>query len=109
MAHGREGSLERTSVDSIFAPLDPNERLPREQLVKDNPNWMVQALGREGNGNWTIWDLRLGRPLVAGVLWPPAMLIVFGLTLRVTDSPLAAFAIAAALLAVFWRFAFHSR
>src|ERR1700688_10373 len=108
MAHGGEGSLERTSVDSIFAPLDPNERLPREQLIRDNPNWMVQALGREGTGNWTIWDLRLGRPLVAGVLSPPAMLIIFRPILQVTDSPLAAFAIAGALLAVFWRFAFHS-
>jgi hypothetical protein len=108
MAHGRESSLEPTRLDSIFAPLDPDERLPREQLILEKRSWMVQALGREGNGNWTIWDLRPGRPLVAGLLWPPAMLIVFGLTIRVTGSPLAAFVGAGALLVAFWRFAFHS-
>ena len=108
MAHGRERTLESTSLDSIFAPLDPNERLPREHLIRENRNWMAQALGREGNGNWTIWDLRLGRSLAAGLLWPPAMLIVFGLTMQMTGSPLAAFAAAGALLVTFWRFAFHS-
>lgn len=100
-----------TSLDSIFAPLDPDERLPREQLIQDNRNWMSQALGPGENRNWTIWDLRFGRPLVASLLWPPAMLIVVGLTIRVTGSPLAAFAAAGALLVACWRFAFahHSR
>jgi|SRR5450759_4283827 hypothetical protein len=111
MAPGRDRSLQRTSLDSIFAPLDPNERLPREQLIQDNRNWMTQELGRDENRSWTIWDLRFGRQLAAGLLWAPAMLIVVGLTMRVTGSPLAAFAATGALLVAFWRFAFahHSR
>jgi hypothetical protein len=109
MAHDRERGLERTSLGPIFAPLDPNERLPREQLIRDNRSWMAQVLGREGSRNWTIWDLRIGRPLLAGLVWPPAMLIVFALMMRVTDSPLVAFAAGGALLVAFWRFAFHSR
>jgi hypothetical protein len=58
-----------------------------------------------------IWDLRFGRQLAAGLLWAPAMLIVVGLTMRVTGSPLAAFVATGALLVAFWRFAFahHSR
>jgi len=106
MGHARDGSLQPTSLDSIFAPLDPNERLPREQLIQDNRNWMTQELGRDENRNWTIWDLRFGRQLVAGLLWAPAMLIVVGLTMRVTGSPLAAFVATGALLVAFWRFAF---
>jgi len=106
MGHARDGSLQPTSLDSIFAPLDPNERLPREQLIQDNRNWMTQALGRAENRNWTIWDLKFGRQLAAGLLWPPAMLIVFGLTMWVTGSPLAAFVATGALLVAFWRFAF---
>lgn len=100
-----------TSLDSIFAPLDPNERLPREQLMPENRNWMAYEQGSGENRIWTIWDLRFGRPLVASLLWPPAMLIVVGLTMRMTGSPLAAFAGAGALLVACWRFAFahHSR
>jgi hypothetical protein len=111
MAHAGGPSPEPTSLDSIFAPLDPNDRLPREQLLRDNRNWMAQALGRAGSRSWTIWDLKVGRQLLAGVLWPPAMLIVFGLTLWVTGSPLAAFVATGVLLVAFWRFAFahHSR
>jgi hypothetical protein len=96
-------------MDSIFAPLDPNERLPREQLIQENRNWTMQEYRNwtmQKNGNWTIWDLRLGRQFVAGMLWAPAMLIVAGLTMRVTGSPLAAFAAIGALLVAFWRFAF---
>ena len=111
MAPAPDSSLQPTSLDSIFAPLDPNDRLPREQLIRDNRNWMTQALGRAGSRNWTIWDLKFGRQLAAGLLWPPAMLIVFGLTMWVTGSPLAAFVATGALLVAFWRFAFrhHSR
>ena|SRR5487761_295187 len=110
MAHGRERSLQRRSLESIFAPLDPDERLPREQLIPQNRNWMGLELGRAENRNWTIWDLRFDRQLVAGLLWAPAALIVLGLTIRVTGSPLIAFAAAGALLVAFWRFAFaHAR
>src|SRR5487761_165779 len=97
MAQGQPG-LQPASLDTIFAPLDPHERLPREQLIAQNRNW-------------TIWDLRFGRQLVAALLWPLAMLIVVSVTMRLTGSPLAAFAAAGALLVALWRFAsaYHSR
>jgi hypothetical protein len=84
MAHARDRSPQRTSLDSIFAPLDPNERLPRERLIQDNRNWMTHELGGDENWTWTIWELRFGRQLVAGLLWAPAMLIVVGLIMLVT-------------------------
>jgi hypothetical protein len=51
-------SLERKSMDSIFAPLDANEPLPRE-LLKDARRY--KTLGR--------WEL-------AGALWLPALVVV---------------------------------
>jgi hypothetical protein len=51
-------SLERKSMESIFAPLDANEALPRE-LVKDARRF--KTLGR--------WEL-------AGALWLPALVVV---------------------------------
>ena len=109
MAYRREGSLQGKGLDSIFAPLDPNDRLPREQLIQKNRNWLTQELGPGENRTWTIWNLRFDRQLVAGLLWGPAMLIVFGLTTWVTGSPLAAFAATGVLLVAFWRFAFAHR
>ena len=109
MAHRREGSLQRKGLDSIFAPLDPSDRLSREQLIQKNRNWLTQELGPGENRTWTIWNLRLDRQLVAGLLWGPSMLIVFGLTTWVTGSPLVAFAATGLLLVAFWRFAFAHR
>ena len=51
-------SLERKSMESIFAPLDANEPLPRE-LLKDARRY--KTLGR--------WEL-------AGALWLPALVAV---------------------------------
>jgi hypothetical protein len=51
-------SLERKSMESIFAPLDANEPLPRE-LLKDAHRY--KTLGR--------WEL-------AGALWLPALVVV---------------------------------
>jgi hypothetical protein len=51
-------SLERKSMESIFAPLDANEPLPRE-LLKDARRY--KTLGR--------WEL-------AGALWLPALVVV---------------------------------
>ena len=109
MAQRREGSLRRKTLAKIFAPLDPNDRLPREQLIQKNRNWLTQELGPGENRTWTIWNLRFDRQLVASLLWGPAMLIVFGLTTWVTGSPLAAFAATGVLLVAFWRFAFAHR
>jgi hypothetical protein len=109
MAQGRERGPQPESLDSIFAPLDPNERLPREQLIPANRIWMRHLLGRGENSNWTIWDLRFGRQLLAGLLWVPAALIVLFVTIQVTNSPLVAFAAVGALLVAFWRFTFARR
>jgi hypothetical protein len=54
----RPRSLERKGMYSIFARLDPNERLPRE-LLKDARRY--ETLGR--------WGL-------AGALWLPALVVV---------------------------------
>jgi hypothetical protein len=51
-------SLERKSMETIFAPLDANEPLPRE-LLKDARRY--KTLGR--------WEL-------AGALWLPALVVV---------------------------------
>ena len=51
-------SLERPSMYKIFAPLDANERLPRELLME----------GRRYRA--------IGRPEVAGLLWLPSLFIV---------------------------------
>jgi Flp pilus assembly protein TadB len=51
-------SLERRSMYSIFAPLDPDERLPRELLLE----------GRRGRS--------VGRRELAGILWLPALCLV---------------------------------
>ena len=51
-------SLERRSVRAIFAPLDPNERLPRELVI-------------EAKRHWT-----LSRRSLVWVLWPPALVLV---------------------------------
>ena len=51
-------SLERRSMYSIFAPLDPNEPLPRELLLEAKRHRAV------------------GRRELAGALWLPAILLV---------------------------------
>ncbi|SRR5713226_2400114 len=51
-------SLERKSMETIFAPLDPNEPLPRELL-------------RDGRRYRTV-----GRRELAGALWLPALAAV---------------------------------
>jgi hypothetical protein len=58
-------SLDRRSMDSIFAPLDPNERLPRELLLE-------RSRFHPFHGN-TPW----GR--FASFLWIPFVLATVGL------------------------------
>jgi hypothetical protein len=55
-------SLDRRSMYSIFAPLDPNERLPRELLLE-------RARFNPFQGN-PPWDR------VASFLWIPALLLI---------------------------------
>ena len=54
-------SLERRSMYAIFAPLDPNERLPRELIL-------------EGRRHRT-----LGRRELAGALWLPVLFSLLAL------------------------------
>jgi hypothetical protein len=54
-------SLDRRSLHSIFAPLDPDERLPRELLLE-----RTRFNPFQGN---TPWER------VASFLWIPALLV----------------------------------
>jgi hypothetical protein len=58
-------SLDRRSMYSIFAPLDANERLPRELIL-------------ESKRHRTI-----GRREVAGALWLPAVFLILSIASKV--------------------------
>ena len=58
-------SLERRSMYSIFAPLDANERLPRELIM-------------EANRHRT-----LGRRELAAALWLPAVFLILAIASKV--------------------------
>src|ERR1700682_1335370 len=79
-------SLERSSMYSIFAPLDANERLPRELLM-------------EAKRHKT-----LGRRELAGALWLPALFLILGLIAWARVDALEAFSLIALLYAGFWVF-----
>ena len=51
-------SLERQSMYSIFHPLDPDERLPRELIFEGRRHHMV------------------GRPELAGAMWLPVLWLI---------------------------------
>jgi hypothetical protein len=55
-------SLDRRSMYSIFAPLDPDERLPRELLLE-----RTRFNPFQGNSPWDR---------VASFLWIPALLVM---------------------------------
>jgi hypothetical protein len=79
-------SLERRSMYAIFAPLDPNERLPRELIMEGKRH---RALGRRE---------------LAGALWLPALfLILFVAGWGKLDAVLAVAVIATAFLGL-WAF-----
>lgn len=69
---------------SIFAPLDPNERLPRELLLEGRRHRSVS-----------------GRQFVAW-LWPLAFVVILALAAQFTDNVLLVLGVLAAALAVFW-------
>ena len=79
-------SLERRSMYSIFAPLDANERLPRELLM-------------EAKRHKT-----LGRRELAGALWLPALFLMVAMISWARVNALAAFSVIALLYAGFWAF-----
>lgn len=61
-------SVNRKSMDSIFAPLDPNERLPRELLDEGPPPRRMSLLA-------STFD-QPGRKELAGVIWLPAVVLI---------------------------------
>src|ERR1700704_1271623 len=79
-------SLERRSMYAIFAPLDPDERLPRELIL-------------EGKRHRT-----LGRRELAGALWLPALFVIVALVAWAHVSALDALAAVSLLYAGFWAF-----
>jgi hypothetical protein len=79
-------SLDRRSMYSIFAPLDANERLPRELFL-------------EAKRHKT-----LGRRELAGALWLPALFAIIALISWARFSALEAFGLVSLLYAGFWAF-----
>ena len=57
-------SLDRPSLYRIFAPLDPDERLPRELLMESRRHRLV------------------GRPEVAAALWLPTLWVILFATVE---------------------------
>ena len=79
-------SLDRRSMYSIFAPLDANERLPRELIL-------------EGRRHRT-----LGRRELAGALWLPALFLIVALVAWAHVSALDALAAVTLMYGGFWTF-----
>jgi hypothetical protein len=79
-------SLDRRGMYSIFAPLDVNERLPRELIL-------------EAKRHKT-----LGRRELAGALWLPALFLIIALISWARVSSLEAFGLVGLLYAAFWAF-----
>ncbi len=61
-------SLSRKSMYSIFAPLDPNERLPGELLDEGPPPRRMSLLA-------STYD-QPGRKELAAVIWLPAVVLI---------------------------------
>jgi hypothetical protein len=79
-------SLERRSMYAIFAPLDPDERLPRELLLEAKRHRM------------------LGRRELAGALWLPALFLILFLAGWGKLNALTAVAVIATAFAGMWAF-----
>jgi len=79
-------SLDRRSIYSIFAPLDADERLPRELIL-------------EARRHKT-----LGRRELAGALWLPALFLIVVLVSWARVSGATAFAVIGVLYGGFWAF-----
>src|SRR5919197_2581785 len=81
-------SLERRSMYSIFHPLDPNERLPRELILEGRRHRLLDIRHLE----------------LAGALYLPALIAVIVALGAIHLSPVLAFVIAGVLLAAFFVF-----
>jgi len=92
-------SLDRKRMETIFAPLDPDERLPRE-LLQDRPTGGALFLGLVGRRYGP-----LGRRELAGVLWLPALAAVISLAAFVRVSGIVVLGAVALMLVAFVAFA----
>ena len=87
-------SLERRSMYSIFHPLDPNERLPRELLVESR--------------RYRWFDLG-GFLTLLGVLYLPALMLMVVVLVGFNVNPIVAFAAAGVGLLAVYFFAVSAR
>jgi len=78
-------SLERRSMYSIFHPLDPNERLPRELILEGRRHRLMDIRHLE----------------LAAALYLPALIVSIIALGAIHLSPVAAFVIAGVLLIAF--------
>lgn len=84
-------SLDRPGLYKIFAPLDPDERLPRELILEAR---RYRAVGRRE---------------LAGALWLPAVWLVLSFSGWLTNSALVVLGIIALVYAGFWAFVLAGR
>ena len=94
----RPRSLERKSMDTIFAPLDANEPLPRE-LLKESRHLGFFAIPL---------DRTVGRRELAGALWLPALCLVLVLAAWGKMGAVISFGVIVLLFVTFLVFAFSS-
>jgi hypothetical protein len=81
-------SLERRSMYSIFHPLDPNERLPRELILEGRRHRLMEIRHLE----------------IAAALYLPALIGVIVALGAIQLNPVIAFIVAGVLLAGFFAF-----
>jgi hypothetical protein len=87
-------SLERRSMYSIFAPLDPNERLPRELLLESRRyRWLGRRL----------------RPWVAAMLYLPGIMLAVIVLGAMHVDPMVSFTVAGLMLAGFYVYAIMAK
>ena len=91
-------SLDRRSMYSIFAPLDPNEPLPRE-VLHESPR--CRLFGPEVPPD----EDAAGRMELAGMLWLPALGLVLLLSAWANAGALRTLGAGVLLFVAFWRFA----
>jgi hypothetical protein len=94
----RPRSLERRSMYSIFAPLDPNEPLPREVRYESQRRYRLF-------GEVPPDENAAGRMELAGMLWLPALGLVLLLSAWANAGVLRTLGAVALLFVAFWRFA----
>jgi hypothetical protein len=99
----RPRSLERKRLYTIFAPLDPNEPLPRELLHEARRRYRL--FGDEVPPD----EDAAGRRELAGMLWLPALGLVLLLSAWANMGALRTVGAVTLLLVGFWRFARSGR